>query len=138
MLNQEALAHLGLGCVTPIIAYGIELTDKYQLKEPYSAVQKSTKDFLKSFSMAKPLDGFQGRVLRLMNMERAYEEERFYLAHPASFAWESESIDQTADQAIIAKEIYRLLNQYCDGINYDNIVSSCHTIRDISSDKQIF
>ena len=124
--------------IIPIIAYGIELTDKYQLKEPYSAVYKSTKDFLKSFSMAKPLDGFQGRVLRLMNTGRAYEEERFYLAHPASFAWESESIDQTADQAIIAKEIYRLLNRYCKNISYDEVVTSCHTIQDINSDEQIF
>ena len=124
--------------IIPIIAHGIELTDKYQLKEPYSAVYKSTKDFLKSFSMAKPLDGFQGHVLRLMNTGRAYEEERFYLAHPASFAWESESIDQTADQAIIAKEIYRLLNRYCKNISYDEVITSCHTIQDINSDEQIF
>lgn len=124
--------------IIPIIAYGIELTDKYQLKEPYSAVYKTTKDFLKSFSIAKPLDGFQGHVLRLMSTGNVYKKEKFYLAHPASFAWESESIDQTADQAIIAKEIYRLLNRYCKNISYDEVVTSCHTIQDINSDEQIF
>lgn len=124
--------------IVPILAYGIELTSEYQLNAPYSTAYKSIQDFLKSLSMAKPLDGFQGHVLRLISTGSAYGKEKFYLAHPASFAWESESIDQSADQAIIAKEIYRLLNQYCGGVNYDDIVASCHTIRDVSSDKQIF
>lgn len=117
--------------LVPIIAYGLDI-NKFKFKASFSYVYPSVKEFLEVMYQANKLDEYDGRMLRFISTGSAYNKERLYLCHPATFWWDEEELEINVDKEEIAKAIYRFMKKFFDNITYDLILDSCTLIKDVS------